>query len=133
MPARRRSGKHGAARGFTLLEVLVALALTAVGLAALWNVLNQGVVISGALPDRVVARWVAHNRVVLRQAGSQWPEPQVYRGAEEMAGRTWHWEEEIATTSEPRLRRITVRVGASPEALTLATLDGFIRQPHPPR
>ena len=133
MPARRSSGNEGAVRGFTLLEVLVALALTAAGLAALWNVLNQGVVISGALPDRVVARWVAHNRVVLRQAGAQWPEPQVYRGAEEMAGRTWHWEEEVASTSEPRLRRITVRVGASPEALTLATLDGFIRQPHPPR
>lgn len=115
--------------GFTLLELLVALALTAVGLAALWNVLNQGVAVSSALPDRVVAKWVAHNRVVLRQAGGQWPEPQMYRSTEVMAGKTWHWEEEVATTSEPRLRRITVRVGASPEALTLATMEGFIRQP----
>lgn len=100
-----------------------------IGLAALWSVLNQGVAVTGALPDRVVARWVAHNRVVMRQAGGQWPEPQVYQGSEQIAGKTWHWEEEVRTTSEPRLRRITVRVGASPDALTLVTLDGFIRQP----
>ena len=31
--------------------------------------------------------------------------------------------------NEPRLRRITVNVSISPEALTLATLEGFIRQP----
>ena len=100
-----------------------------VGLAALWKALNQGIAVTGALPERVQARWVAHNRVVLRQAGQHWPEPRVYRGSEEVAGRTWYWEEVVGTTSEPRLRRITVRVGASPEALTLASLEGFIRQP----
>ena len=109
--------------------MLVALALTATDLAALWNVLNQGTVVSSALPDRLVARWVAHNRVVQRQAGAQWPDPQVLRGTEVMMGKTWYWEEETETTGEPELRRVTVRVGASPDALTLATLDGFIRQP----
>lgn len=111
------------------MEVLVALALTATALAALWNVLNHGVVVSSALRDRVVARWIAHNRVVQRQAGAQWPDLQVLRGTEVMMGKTWYWEEETGTTGEPGLRRITVRVGTSPEAPTLATLDGFIRQP----
>ena len=109
--------------------MLVALALTATALAALWNVLNQSVVVSSALPDRVVARWVAHNRVVQRQAGARWPDPQALRGNEVMMGKTWYWEEETGTTGESGLRRVTVRVGASPEALTLATLDGFIRRP----
>jgi len=116
-------------RGFTLLEVLVALTVMVFALAGFWKALNMSAALSGALPERVLARWVAHNRVVLRQAGRQWPETQVYRGREEMAGRTWYWEEEVSATSEPRLRRITVRVGAAPEALTLATLEGFIRQP----
>ena len=98
-------------------------------LAALWKALGQGIAVTDALPDRVVARWVAHNRIVLRQAGGHWPAPQVYRGSEQVAGKTWYWEEEVGTTGEPLLRRITVRVGATPEGLTLATLDGFIRQP----
>ena len=97
-------------------------------LAALWKALNMSTALTGALPERVLARWVAHNRVVMRQAGAQWPEARVYRGSEEMAGRTWYWEEEVTTTGEPQLRRITVRVGAAPDALTLATLEGFIRQ-----
>ena len=111
------------------MEVLVALALTATALAALWSSLNQSAAVSGALPDRVTARWIAHNRVVLAQAGGHWPAPQVYRGTELMEGKTWYWEAEIATTSEPRFRRITVRVGVSPDMLTLAILEGFIRQP----
>lgn len=98
-------------------------------LAALWKALNVSIAIADALPQRVVARWVAHNRVVLRQSAEQWPETQVYQGSEEMAGRTWYWEEEIGNTGEPQLRRITVRVGSDPEALTLATMEGFIRQP----
>lgn len=116
-------------RGFTLLEVLVALSVLVFALSALWKILGQSTAVVDALPDRVVAMWCAHNRVVLRQASLQWPEPQVYKGSEEWAGKIWYWEEEIGTTSEPRLRRITVKVGASPEALTLATLEGFIRQP----
>ena len=115
--------------GFTLLEVLVAMAVLVFALAALWKALNQGIAVTDALPDRVVARWVAHNRIVLSQAGGQWPDARVYQGSEEMAGRTWYWEEEVRTTSEPQLRRITVRIGASPDSLTLVSLEGFIRQP----
>ncbi|MDE0284889.1 MAG: type II secretion system minor pseudopilin GspI [Gammaproteobacteria bacterium] len=114
--------------GFTLLEVLVAMAVMAFALAALWKALIQGIAVTDALPDRIVARWVAHNHVVMRQAGAQWPEARDYRGSEEMAGRTWYWEEEVTTTGEPQLRRITVRVGAAPDALTLATMEGFIKQ-----
>lgn len=121
--------RYSTISGFTLLEVLVAMAVMVFALAALWKALNQGVAVSAALPDRIVANWVAHNRIVLRQAGAQWPEARVYRGSEEMAGRTWYWEEAVTSTGELQLRRITVRVGAAPEALTLATLEGFIRQP----
>ena len=125
----RNITRYAAVFGFTLLEVLVALTVMVFALAALWKALNVSIALSGALPQRVVARWVAHNRVVLRQAGEQWPEPQVYRGSEEMAGRTWYWEEEVGSTSEPQLRRITVRVGAGPDALTLATMEGLIKRP----
>ena len=57
--------------GFTLLEVLVALAVLVLALAALWNVLRQGIAVADALPDRVLAHRVAHNRVVLHQATHQ--------------------------------------------------------------
>ena len=115
--------------GFTLQEVLVALAVLVLALAALWNVLSQGIAVADAFPDRVLAPWVAHNRVVLHQATHQWPDPQVYKGSAEMAGKIRCWEEEVSATSESLLRRITVKVGVSHGSLTLATQEGFIQQP----
>ena len=124
--------KADAARGFTLLEVLAALAVATFALAALWKALSQGIIVTEGLPDRVLARWVAHNRIVLRQATGQWPETRAYTGSEEMAGRTWRWEEQVRATNEPRLRRLTVKVGKDPEAPPLITLEGFIRRPQQP-
>lgn len=122
-------GRPGRACGFTLLEVLVALAVTALAIAALWKALSQGLVVAQGLPERSAARWVAHNRIVLRQAAGEWPAPRAYRGSAEMGGREWHWEEQVSATEEPRLRRLTVKVGRAPEAPSLATLEGFLRHP----
>ena len=122
-------GGPGRIGGFTLLEVLVALAVTALAIAALWKALSQGIVVAQGLPERSAARWVAHNRIVLRQAAGEWPAPRTYRGNAEMGGREWHWEEQVSATEEPRLRRLTVKVGRTPEALSLAALEGFLRHP----
>lgn len=122
-------GRPGRACGFTLLEVLVALAVTALAIAALGKALSQGIVVAQGLPERSAARWVAHNRIVLRQAAGEWPALRAYRGSAEMGGREWHWEEQVSATEEPRLRRLTVKVGRTPEALSVATLEGFLRQP----
>lgn len=124
--------RPGRACGFTLLEVLVALAVTAFAIAALGKALSQGIVVAQGLPERSAARWVAHNRIVLRQAAGEWPALQVYRGSAEMGGREWHWEEQVSATEEPRLRRLTVKVGRTPDALSVATLEGFLRQPTRP-
>ena len=122
-------GSPGRACGFTLLEVLVALAVTALAIAGLWKTLSQGIVVAQGLPERSAARWVAHNRIVLRQAAGEWPAPRAYRGSAEMGGREWHWEEQVSATEEPRLRRLTVKVGRDTEALSLVTLEGFLRHP----
>ena len=116
-----------ARHGFTLLEVLVALTVMAFALAGLWKVLGQGLVTAESLPERTLARWVAHNRIVLRQATRQWPAARTYTGSEDLAGRTWYWEEEVRMTNEPQLRRLTVKVGKEPGNLSLFNLEGFIR------
>ena len=118
-------------RGFTLVEVLAALAVVAFALAALWKGLSQGIQVSQGLPERMVARWVAENRLVLRQARNDWPEARTYEGSTRMAGRRWFWEEQIITTEEPALRRVTIRVGKDADQRSLITFEGYLKDPLP--
>jgi len=114
--------------GFTLLEILVALAVMVIAMTALWKGLSQGIAVSQGLPDRVVARWIAQNRITLRQAMGEWPDPRTYTGSEQMGGQTWYWQEKVATTEQTQMRSIEVSVG--PEAdKPLTSLQGFLHKP----
>ncbi|MEX2353126.1 MAG: type II secretion system minor pseudopilin GspI [Gammaproteobacteria bacterium] len=118
-------------KGFTLLEVLVALAVTAIAMGALWKGLSQGIMVSQGLPERTMARWVAQNRLVLRQAMDEWPDARSYTGSTSMGGQDWLWEEQITTTEEVRIRRVVVTVGTEDTPL-LFTLEGYLQRPVEP-
>lgn len=111
--------------GFTLLEILVALAVMVIAMTALWKGLAQGIAVSQGLSDRIVARWIAQNRIVTRQVMGEWPDARTYDGTERMGGRTWYWREQIATTAQSQLRSIIVSVGASEDS-PLVSLQGLL-------
>lgn len=116
--------------GFTLLETLFALAVMAIAMAALWKGLLQGQNVATELPDRIVARWVAQNRVISRQVMSEWPETRSYSGEDVMAGKDWYWEEIIASTTVADMRRITVNVGRAEDEI-IFTLEGYLQRSQP--
>ncbi len=119
--------------GFTLFEVLVALAVMGFALAGLWRGLSQSVVVADALPDRVTARWVAQNRLVVRQARSEWPQTRDYSGVMKMDGREWYWQEQVRPTQDPLLRKLTVSVRAEKKSTPLYSIEGHLRRPRPAR
>jgi general secretion pathway protein I len=108
------------------VEVLVALAVVALAVAALMRGLGQGVRVAGDLPERLQARWVAENRLARHQLGDDWPAPDTYSGSVTMGGRQWYWREEVQETQQAGLRRISVSVGPEEEEPGLVTLDGFV-------
>lgn len=120
--------RHRPAEGFTLIEILAALAVMVIAMAALWKGLAQGISVSQGLSDRIQARWVAQNRIEMRQIMREWPDARTYEGTEEMGGRTWYWSEQIATTPQPEMRSITVSVGLM-EKSSLLSLSGMLHQP----
>jgi general secretion pathway protein I len=110
--------------GFTLLEVLVAMAVLAIAMGAIIGAATQSIQTSAALRDQTFAGWVALNQVnVLLLDPEPWPEDGSRRGEAELAQRVWRWEARFAATDDPDLRRVEVTVRA--DGLALIALTAF--------
>ncbi len=117
-------------RGFTLVEVLVALAVLAIALIAVLRTMGQAVDTTMALRERNVALWVAQNRLAEHRIRRDWPAPDTTDGEAEIGGEKWFWREQVSTTPEPRIRRIEITVRRDTDsANTQAKLVGFLRNP----
>ena len=99
-------------RGFTLIEVLVALMVVAIGLAALMTAVSSTARTSGYLRDKTLAQWMALNRLSevrlnLTKFGQNTDMGEVY-----FANRTWHYDTRYFDTSIASMKRVVVRVYA---------------------
>ena len=116
-------------RGFTLIEVLVALVIAAIALAAISRTTIQSTDTAEALRDRQLALWVAQNELTLIRMTQAWPSPDAAEGSESMAGKEWRWTRRVASTPETWLRRIEVEVSEKDTAGASVTLVDFVRIP----
>ena len=119
--------------GFTLVEVMVSLAVVAVALPALLVTLSQQLDGLRYLEDRTHAQWVAANRLAeLRLVVGAKGSLQTGRvsGTEEMAGRSWYWWSEGVETEVPGFFRYEIVVSDQEdgEASPIHTLDGYLAQ-----
>lgn len=116
--------------GFTLIEVLVALAIVAIALLAALRAAGQGTDAVGELRSRLFATWVAKNVLTEERARGDWPLPGTYRGSGRQGGGYFTWQQEVAETSNPAFRRVDISVFAEPQpSRTLARLTGFLARP----
>jgi len=117
-------------RGFTLLEVLVALVIVAFGMGALMATLTSAATSVERLRDKSFAEWVALNRISEVRLGRAAMTKGKTNGESELAGQKWQWTQEIADANFPNLLRIEVRVarkGAKAGEVTdaLAQAEGY--------
>ncbi|MGE0370289.1 MAG: type II secretion system minor pseudopilin GspI [Gammaproteobacteria bacterium] len=126
------SGRHPAdgARpcGFTLLEILVALAVIAIALAAIVGETVHHLGNAARLNDRTLSHWVAMNRITEQQLSTTWPAVGVTTGTSDMAGREWFWTLKVSSTEDDGVRRLDVEVRAEkgeerPRSTAIAYLE----------
>jgi len=112
-PPAARQRKRRRARGFTLIEVLIALVILAVALAA--AVRAAGIATDGALEtkERLLGLWVAENRLAGYAAGLPFPQIGERSGQETQVDLTFTWRETVSETANPFFRRVDVSVYGS--------------------
>ncbi|MDJ0834006.1 MAG: type II secretion system minor pseudopilin GspI [Gammaproteobacteria bacterium] len=112
---------------FTLMEIMVALAIIAITMGAIIENSTASNRNAQYLRDKTVANWVAMNQIALIRAQREWSSRLDKQGREEMAGREWIWKMKISRTDEANLRRLEVTVFADEDdEQALVTRTGFM-------
>jgi len=123
-------GHRGSPTGFTLIEVLVALAIISIALLAALRVAAQGTTNVGELRTRLLAGWVAENMLAEHRARGDWLPLGINRGKEREGGIEFAWRREVIATPNPAFRRVDVFVFMAPDdGRALAHFTAFVVNP----
>ena len=117
------------APAFTLIEVLVAIAILAVALAATTRA--AGVATDGTLETRhrLLATWAAENRVAEIRARRLYPAPATTQFTTDQAGLALVIEETVSDTPNPAMRRVDLAVADARDAKRVLTrLTAYVSQ-----
>jgi general secretion pathway protein I len=116
------------ASGFTLLEVLAALVIVALGMLGVIEAVSQTARNSSYVREKTIAHWIAMNQLTLARLTPQAPKVDKSSDEIEMGNRRWRWTMEVTQTPVESVRRIDVRVRPedSEEGSSLASVIRWI-------
>jgi len=116
--------------GFTLIEVMVALAIIAIALASLIKASGTHTNSAGYLKSKTLAHYVAMNEVVQLQVKKTWPDLGSSDKSTEMAGMEWFWTREVEKTRSDNIRGVSFTVYLDEnKTRNLAQIKAFITNP----
>jgi general secretion pathway protein I len=119
------------AQGFTLIEVMVALAIVSFSLTAIAASMNQMIDAANSMRERTYASWIAQNKIAeLRLANTQ-PEVSSSTGEVTYANSEWEWRAEVTETGIEGFYRVDVSVSHAGSEYVVRTVTGFLGEPGP--
>lgn len=117
--------------GFTLIEVMIALAIFAIVSTTLIKNATQTVSQSRVIQERTMAQWIAESEMqTLRlrpRTSENFPSQGTNLSSLTMGGREWQVEVDVRTTENELIRRVEISVFDEQDLdTTLANLSGFL-------
>jgi len=122
-----RRPRHRRARGFTLIEVLAALVIVALGMLGVIQAVTQTARNGVYLREKTLAHWIAMNVITERRLLPSPPDVTETSEDVDFAGQRWRWTMQVTQTEVESLRRmdVSVRFADRPEGQALVTVTGF--------
>lgn len=119
-------GRRGTSPGFTLIEVLAALVIVALGMLGAIEAVNQSTRNATYLREKTLAHWIAMNLVTEQRLRAEPPAGE-QSGELDFAGERWHWTLRVKQTAVQTMTRmdVAVRRATSPDGTSLASVSGF--------
>jgi general secretion pathway protein I len=97
-------------RGFTLVEVVVALAIVIIAFMAMYGSMMQSVAATTLMQEKTIATWIAFDRITELRINNEFPEDDESTDEIEMAGTEWVYTIRIIPTESEDILRVIVRV-----------------------
>ena len=121
------------AAGFTLMEVLVALAVVVLGMMAVVKALNEYTDRTDRVRQKTLASWIATNKLTESAIAPAWPELGDSDADVEFAHQQWRCEIKVSKTAVDNLRRVDVSVSLLSEpGRVVHKVSALIEPPAPP-
>ncbi len=120
-------------KGFTLLEVLVALTIISLSLGALISTSGSHASSAGYLKQKTIAHWVAMNEITQLQVEKAWPGKGDTKGSAQMAGAEWYWTRTVKETEDENALQVEFRIYLDEDReSSLTRLIGYLSRPTAP-
>ncbi|MBA6232846.1 MULTISPECIES: type II secretion system minor pseudopilin GspI [unclassified Colwellia] len=101
---------HKLSLGFTLIEVMLAMAIFSIAGIALLSAADNNFKNLSHLESKVLANWVASNQLVAVTLAEEWPPKNNKKGKVEMAGQEWFWLQKVIKTENKNMRSVVIEV-----------------------
>jgi len=113
--------------GFTLIEVLAALVIVALGMLGVIQAVTQTARNGAYLREKTLAHWIAMNVITERRLLPSPPDVTETSEDVDFAGQRWRWTMKVTQTEVESLRRmdVSVRYADRPESQAFVTVTGF--------
>jgi len=128
-PVTSKYGHKTFSRGFTLIEVLIALTIIAISLGAIMSASGNQAYQTGYLKQKTLAHWVAMNEMAQLQLNKEWPSTGEKKGSSEMVNTEWFWLRTTKKTQDDDARQVEFQIFSDKNrSNSLTRLIGYVNK-----